>query len=237
MTAITNWIVRHPALALLLALLITVGLGIGIRDLEFDTSNRGLMAKGDPAVAFYENVIATFGEDSILSIVVKSEDIFQEDILHSIERLTIAGGAIEGVSRVVSLTTVSNLEGRDGVLSTDDLLLTIPSDPAELAAIRESALSNDLLLGEVVSKRRQDVGGAPLPAVARGRRGVRSAGHRRGRPAARGRVHSAGGTAGPIDGNARPRWFATGIEARSSCTRSGRPTCARRCGAPSAATC
>ncbi|HEX2466481.1 MAG TPA: hypothetical protein VHR17_17805, partial [Thermoanaerobaculia bacterium] len=152
MTAITNWIVRHPALALLLALLITVGLGLGIRDLGFDTSNRGLMAKGDPAVTFYENVVATFGEDSILSIVVKSQDIFQEDILHSIERLTNAGGAIEGVSRVVSLTTVSNLEGRDGVLSTDDLLLTIPSDPAELAAIRESALGNDLLLGEVVSK-------------------------------------------------------------------------------------
>ena len=152
MTAITNWIVRHPALSLLLALLITVGLGTGIRDLGFDTSNRGLMAKGDPAVTYYEGVIATFGEDSILSIVVKSDDIFQEDILRSIERLTTAGGAIEGVSRVVSLTTVSNLEGRDGVLSTDDLLLSIPSDPAELAAIRESALSNDLLLGEVVSR-------------------------------------------------------------------------------------
>jgi predicted RND superfamily exporter protein len=147
-----NWIVRHPVLALLLALLITVSLGIGIRDLAFDTSNRGLIARNDPAVTYYESVIETFGEDSILSIVVKSDDIFQEDVLHSIERLTLAGGAIDGVARVVSLTTVSNLEGRDGVLSTDDLLLTIPSDPAELAAIRESALSNELLLGEVVSR-------------------------------------------------------------------------------------
>ncbi len=150
--AITNWIVRHPTMALGLALLITGGIGTGLPDLGFDTSNRGLMAKGDPAVGFYENVVATFGEDSILTLVVKSDDIFQEDILHSIERLTTAGGAIEGVTRVVSLTTVSNLESRDGVLVTDDLLLTIPSDPAELAALRESALSNDLLLGEVISR-------------------------------------------------------------------------------------
>ena len=122
-----NWIVRNPAIALLLALLITVGLGFGMRDLRFDTSNRGLMARNDPAVTYYEGVIETFGEDSILSLVVKADDIFREDVLHAIERLTIAGGALEGVSRVVSLTTVSNLEGRDGVLSTDDLLLSIPS--------------------------------------------------------------------------------------------------------------
>jgi predicted RND superfamily exporter protein len=151
-TRITDWIVRHPTLALGLALLITTSLGAGLPDLGFDTSNRGLMAKGDPAVAFYENVIATFGEDSILTVVIKSDDIFQEDILQSIQRLTRAGGAIEGVTRVVSLTTVSNLESRDGTLYTDDLLLTIPSDPAELAAVRESALKNDLLLGEVVSR-------------------------------------------------------------------------------------
>jgi hypothetical protein len=147
-----NWIVRHPTMALGIALLITFGFGTGLEDLAFDTSNRGLMAKDDPAVAFYENVIATFGEDSILTLVIKTDDVFQEDILRSIERLTVAGGALEGVSRVVSLTTVSNLEGRDGVLSTDDLLLSIPSDPAELAALRQSALGNDLLLGEVVSR-------------------------------------------------------------------------------------
>ncbi len=147
-----NWIVRHPTLALGLALLVTLGFGGGLSDLGFDTSNRGLMAKGDPAVAFYENVVATFGEDSILTLVVKSDDIFQEDILQAIQRLTVAGGAIEGVSRVVSLTTVSNLDGHTGVLNTDDLLLSIPSDPAELAAVRQSALRNDLLLGEVVSR-------------------------------------------------------------------------------------
>jgi predicted RND superfamily exporter protein len=147
-----NWIVRHPAVALGLALLLTFGFGTGLPDLTFDTSNRGLMAEGDPAVAFYEDVVATFGEDSILTVVVKSEDIFQEDILQAIERLTLEGGAIEGVSRVVSLTTVSNLEGEGGVLVTDDLLPSIPSDPEELAAVRRRALDNELLLGEVVSR-------------------------------------------------------------------------------------
>ena len=147
-----NWIVRHPVMALGLSLLLTFGFGAGLPDLGFDTSNRGLMAKDDPAVGFYEEVVATFGEDSILSIVVKSEDIFQEDILQAIERLTIGGGAIEGVSRVVSLTTVSNLEGEGGVLVTDDLLPSIPSDPEEIAAVRRRALDNELLLGEVVSR-------------------------------------------------------------------------------------
>jgi predicted RND superfamily exporter protein len=147
-----NWIVRHPTLALGLSLLITFGFGTGLGDLGFDTSNRGLMAKHDPAVDFYENVVATFGEDSILTLVLKADDVFTEDILHAVERLTLAGGAIEGVSRAVSLTTVSNLESRDGVLHTDDLLLTIPSDPAELAEVRRSALGNDLLVGEVVSR-------------------------------------------------------------------------------------
>ena len=147
-----NWIVRHPTVALGLALLITFGFGTGLPDLGFDTSNRGLMAEDDPAVGFYEEVVATFGEDSILSVVIKSEDIFQEDILQAIERLTLAGGAIDGVSRVVSLTTVSNLEGSAGELVTDDLLPSVPSDPAEIAAVRERALGNELLISEVVSR-------------------------------------------------------------------------------------
>ena len=57
-----NWIVRHPAISLLLSLVITIVLGFGMRDLGFDTSNRGLMARHDPAVTYYEGVIEIFGE-------------------------------------------------------------------------------------------------------------------------------------------------------------------------------
>lgn len=87
----------------------------------------------------------------MLSILIRSDDVFRKDILLSVERLTQASAAIDGVSRVVSLTTVSNLKGEEGILNTDDLLIYVPSDPEELAQLRRDALGNQILIGEVVN--------------------------------------------------------------------------------------
>ena len=151
MNLVMGWISRHPALSLILALLIAAGFSLGTGKLRFDMSSEGLLVAGDPDVETYREVVETFGDDIVLSIILRTDDVFREDVLQSVSDLTDAGMALDGVSRVVSMSTVSNLKGVDGMLYTDELLSYVPTDPDELAALRRDALSNELLVSEVVN--------------------------------------------------------------------------------------
>jgi len=135
-----------------MAILFSLAFAPGLRNILIDSTSEAMYVPDDPEVRFYQEVRETFGDDTTLTLMIKSDNIFTYEILKSVERLSLAGEGIVGVTRVVSLTTVSNLKGEDGVLQTDDLLANIPKDPAELQQIRKDALSNQILIGEVVNK-------------------------------------------------------------------------------------
>lgn len=151
MNTVMAWISRHPSLSLILALLIAGGFSLGTGNLRFDSSSEGLLAANDPDVDAYREVVETFGNDIILSIILRTDDVFREDVLQSIADLTDAGMALDGVTRVVSMATVSNLKGVDGMLYTDELLAYVPTDPDQLAELRRDALRNEILVSEVIN--------------------------------------------------------------------------------------
>jgi len=145
------WINKNPASCIGLAALCVLAFVPGLTRLSVDTTSEALLVPGDPGVAHYAATRETFGEDVILTVVIRKPDVFSRDVLQAVERLTLEGGDIDGVTRVVSLATVNNLRGRDGVLDTSPLLPSVPSDPAELSRIRRDALANPVLIGEVVN--------------------------------------------------------------------------------------
>ena len=150
MSSLMGWIASHPVLSFLLAILVTFSFAGGLDDLRLDSSTEGLMIPGDPEVDYYRDIVETFG-GVVQSIVVRSDDLFSEELLTTVEELTIAGGALDGVLRVVSLATVTNLKGEEGLLFTDPLLAYVPSDPDELSQLRTDAITNELLIGEVIN--------------------------------------------------------------------------------------
>ncbi len=152
MKIVMEWIIRYPVLSFLISITLSLAFIPQVGNIIIDSTSESLYVPGDPEVQFYQEVREVFGDDTILTILIKSDNIFTYEILKSIERLTLAGGGIDGVTRVVSLTTVSNLKGEGGVLQTDDLLTNIPKDPEELQQIRQDALSNQILIGEVINK-------------------------------------------------------------------------------------
>jgi predicted RND superfamily exporter protein len=146
-----TWIVRHPWLSSLLALAMVIALAPGLSKLQIDSSSDGILSQGDQDLAFYQEAKEIFGDDTTLTIMLKTDDIFTQAILESIMRLSEEGKQLKGVSRVISLATVGNLKGRDGILNTDPLLSYVPQEQEAIDLIREDALSNDNLIGEVIN--------------------------------------------------------------------------------------
>lgn len=138
------------AAALLLA--IVVGFGSGLSRLEMDSSSTGLIAASDPAAAAYDDIKATFGDDVAFTVIYRSKALFTVDVLASLDDMSFALEDLDGVTRVVSLSTVSDLRGEGDVLNTNQLMAFLPESDAEAEEIGERARANELLVGEVVGR-------------------------------------------------------------------------------------
>ncbi|GAX60254.1 cyclic nucleotide-binding protein [Candidatus Scalindua japonica] len=119
------------------------------------------MVSGDPDKDYYEEVKKIFGDDVLVTVCITSDNIFQEEILQSIENisdkignitLNIDDEDVEVVTRVISLTTVNKIVGREGYLDINQLIDYIPSGPDELEKIKKNALQNETFLNDIVSK-------------------------------------------------------------------------------------
>ncbi|NKB62230.1 MAG: MMPL family transporter [Gammaproteobacteria bacterium] len=152
MDRIFKWLALHPIFCIVISISICIFFGRHILDLKIDTSANGLIIDGSEESDFYNDVKAVFGDDVSMTILYKADDVFTQPILQSIEDLTLEAGQLDGVSRVVSLSTVSNLKGGDGYLNTDPLIPYVPNDSEAIALIKHDALTNGLNIGEVVNE-------------------------------------------------------------------------------------
>lgn len=152
MKKIMSAIVQSPVRSMILVLIITFMFASGFKNVFIDSSSEGLLTKGDPDVEYVNKIKDIFGDAVLHSIILKSDTVFREDLLQRVMDLTFDAEGIVGVERVVSMATVSNLKGQDGILNTDMLLMDVPVTPDEMAVLRADTLSNPMFIGEVINE-------------------------------------------------------------------------------------
>lgn len=151
MKKIMSGIVQSPIRSTILVLILTFMFAYGFKDVFIDSSTDGLLTKGDPDVEYVKKIKEIFGDAVLHSIILKSDTVFREDVLQRVLDLTFDAEGIKGVERVVSMATVSNLKGEEGILNTDMLLMDVPQIPEEMAVLKSDALSNPMFVGEVIN--------------------------------------------------------------------------------------
>lgn len=169
MRTLLLWIMRHPftSTALLMAGIILAG--IGLFKVQLDPSIDGLILD-DEDKAYYDNIKKTFGDDSVLVIYLKSDQLFSTPVLKTIENLTFGlqditlkpsgkeAKAFFPITQVRSLATVNRIEGNrdpetgETILDTTPLLDGIPADAAALAAFKQRTLKSELFRDDLISK-------------------------------------------------------------------------------------
>lgn len=155
MNRFADTIIRLRFLILLGALGVTVWLGSYIPKIRFDSSSDGSVPRGDPEQAFFEETIATFGNDQVSIVVVDApgkDGVFNTQTLEKIGRLTATIEGIEGVEEVASLANGRYLTGAGEMLETPPIIPEIPNDLEEMRQLHEFILNNNLFLKTLVSK-------------------------------------------------------------------------------------
>ena len=153
MNAFYAFLLKYPKTWLALLLLITVVLTLPAARIRIDSSIEGLMLEDDPDRVFFDQVREIFGNDEVLVVaLVDKETIFKPGSLQKVRRISDEAQDLDGVERVISLTTVYDLLPTEEGIEIQPLVEEIPENSKDLQALSASAVGNDIFRNVIVSK-------------------------------------------------------------------------------------
>jgi len=154
------WLVAAPGsvLGLLLAISLCAVVALvrldppGLR-LSIDPSTESLVPIGDPASEVYRRAVLDFGDDQVYVVAMETSDVFTQEHLESLRRVSDRISRLDGVRSVQSLVKVTSFgySREADAIEVRPLIEDVPRDADALAALRERATRDPLYRAVLVS--------------------------------------------------------------------------------------
>jgi predicted RND superfamily exporter protein len=152
-----RFLVRRAWWVLLGVALVTIWVGLGLRQLRTEFSIESSLPARHPLVEIDRQIRRQFGgRNTIIALIVPREgDVWQPEILDLVQQATLAALRLEDVmaQNVVSLAapSVRVVEDIDGRLEVNYLMREVPQTPEAVAALRAKVEADPQLRGMVVT--------------------------------------------------------------------------------------
>jgi len=147
------WLVKHPFIIIIMALLLVSIPIIHVPQIKFDTSTEGFMHPKDPVLLTYNKFREQFGRDERIAIAIESDDIFTLPFLQKLREIhEDLAQNVPYVDDITSLYNARNTRGRGDELLTDDLLEPFPQTKEDVARVKKRAMESHFYKDLFISK-------------------------------------------------------------------------------------
>lgn len=146
--------VRRPWLALLLGLIFVVLCSLGAKNLYFRGDFRIFFSHDNPQMLAFERMQAQFNksDNMLVAVVPRQGDVFQNEALTVVKKLTDGAWQTPYSLRVDSITNFQHTEAQDDDLLVEDLLPDLADFSAEkIEKIKAVTLQDPALVRRLVS--------------------------------------------------------------------------------------
>ena len=150
---------RHPArvlgVAMMLALLAVASILFGPQGtprLRLDPGMTALLPESGAALDAFKRASAAFGDDDVLLVVWRDDDIFSVRHLAAFKRFVTGAADLPGVVRIDSLAAAADIGIEAEASYVGRFLDPLPDTDEAARALRARALSNRLVAGLFVSR-------------------------------------------------------------------------------------
>ncbi len=153
MERVSRYIVEHPWLFIGINVAITLVFAVFAFGLVIDDDMMNYLPENDPVVTTFREIGDVFEGNNVGVIMVETDDIFTNEALQHISRLTDLFTGVEGVGSVVSLTNVMDMKADGDMMQVESLVEDgkVYSE-VELAELKEYVMGKDLYAGNLVSE-------------------------------------------------------------------------------------
>ncbi len=151
MRKIIDFASEHPGSVLITLLVLTMLAATRIGGLRIDISAESMIVEDDPARALYERTRRFFPDETSLIVFLRDPDLFSQDKLKVIRNALNQIEALPFVSSTQSLFSLKNIKSVNGEIRSEPFLGTFPRNPRDADRIRQDALFNPLIRGNLFS--------------------------------------------------------------------------------------
>jgi len=149
-----NKFFKYPILIVVIICVITVVLGIQIKNLVIDNDTTKFMPLSHPARQESIEIEDTYGASMMMAVSVKFKDgyVYNKKNLEYIEKITSEFEQIEGVDSVTSVVNADYIFGTENGIETIKLVEKIPETSEEEAGVKERLTSWSIYKGNFYSQ-------------------------------------------------------------------------------------
>ena len=153
MDALAQFIVHRKWLIIGLVLALTAFFSYQFKYLEVDSNVVDALPESDPIVQKFKEVGDVFGSNQIGLVVVRDDNIFDDESLTNVQRITDTLAEMDGVISVTSITNMMSFQVEDDFIEVDNLISASawPESEEDSEALKESVTSNEMVAGTLVA--------------------------------------------------------------------------------------
>ncbi|GEM_PF-5909424 len=157
MRKMTEFILKRPIAVIGATILITLFMGIFIKDVWFDNDVSHLIPDKNSDNVFHQEIKDTFGSQGMIFIEFLRDDetgIFNYDTLKRIERISHVFEGMEYADDVLSVAVSNNIVGDEVGMSVGPVWEegTLDASPGSISRIKDDVYSNPLYIKSIVSE-------------------------------------------------------------------------------------
>ncbi|MFQ6613262.1 MAG: RND family transporter [Fidelibacterota bacterium] len=149
---LTRFVLKRPLAIIGLVGLITVLFILQMKHLTMDPDITGALPKKIPAKRLYDRMTEIFPTKEFIFLGVEGQNIFFPRHLKDVWALTKSLEQEPDIYKVMSPTNVSIIRGTDEGMVVEDILDAPPETPEEIRSFRNRLFTNDLALGNLISR-------------------------------------------------------------------------------------
>ena len=139
---------------ILLVSVLTIVIGLQIRNLKIDADVLSSLPESDPDALLMRQIGQNFGGNRMGIVILETDNIYKTEVIEHIRILTDTIERIEGISSVSSLSNIINIKGGDSGIEIGQLVdeYELPKTAEDFDNLRENIESNAMYKGSIVSE-------------------------------------------------------------------------------------
>ncbi len=149
---LATFIFRHQWPIALTMVVITMIMGGAMTRIQIDPSMETLFDKKSHEYLYYRQYNERYGSDQMIAVAMSTKDLFQPANLALLKEVTEKLPQLGGVERVLSLANAMDVQPKFIGVKTVPALSGLAEGERTLADIKRDILSNELFVGNLVSK-------------------------------------------------------------------------------------
>ncbi len=139
---------------IVLVALLTLLLGLQIRNLKIDADVLSSLPESDPDALLMRQIGQNFGGNRMGIVILETDNIYRTEVIEHIGLITDSIERIDGVSSVSSLSNIINIKGGDGGIEIGQLVdeYDLPDSKEDFDRLRGNIEANAMYKGSIVSE-------------------------------------------------------------------------------------